>query len=202
MDIHEYKKRLLDGFAFYPKLRDHSLKTGAQWIRGKKLDDECGDLWRVHDKLYDLTHFIDSHPGGKMWLETTRGTDITEAFESSHLDEQKVEAILAKFYRKEARNKRQSPFTFEPDGFYRTLKRRAHYHLKHNVTEEERKSGRQMVRTIQNSILLLFLFLFVSSVRLVSFPIAIVAGVVLTLNMNLAHNFFHRKFLLLLTYLK
>jgi len=194
MDFHGPKK-ILDGFAFYPKLRDHPLKTAAQWTRGKKLTDECGELWRVHDKLYDLTNFIDSHPGGKMWLECTKGTDITEAFESSHLDGPKVESILAKFFRKEATTKRQSPFTFEKDGFYRTLKRRAHFHLKHNVSEDEKKFGRQRVRTIQNNILLLFLVLLVLSAQFVSFPIAIIAGAVLALNMNLAHNFFHRKFL-------
>ena len=187
----DHEKRL-DGFGSYPKLRDHPLRTAAQWLKGRRLDNDCGDLWRVHDKLYDLSGFVDSHPGGRMWLEVTRGTDITEAFESSHLDGQKVEVILAKFYRKEATNKRQSPFTFEPDGFYRTLKRRAHFHLMHNVTKEEKDAGSQKVRSMQNRLLFgLFVLIFLSA-RFTSYPIAVIAGLVLTLNINLAHNFFHR----------
>ena len=185
-------KNYLDGFGSYPHLRDHPLKTATQWLKGRRLDNGCGDLWRVHDKLYDLSGFVDSHPGGRMWLEVTRGTDITEAFESSHLDGQKVEAILAKFYRKEATNKRQSPFTFEPDGFYRTLKRRAHFHLKHNVTKEEKDAGPKKVRDMQNRLLFALFALIIISARFASYPIAVIAGLVMTLNINLAHNFFHR----------
>ena len=194
MDMGDPNKRFLDGFGLYPQLRDDPLKSGSIWIKGKQIDDECGDLWRVHDKLYDLSDFIHSHPGGQMWIEVTRGTDITESFESSHLNADKVEAILAKFYRKEATKKRVSPFTFELDGFYRTLKRRAYSHLKHNVTNEEKTAGRQRVRTIQNRLLLLFALLVILAARFTSFPIAILAGVVMTLNVNLAHNYFHRKF--------
>jgi len=62
---------------------------------GKRKDDDIGNLWRVHDKLYDLTSFISSHPGGSHWIQMTQGTDITEAFESSHVvNVSKVEATL------------------------------------------------------------------------------------------------------------
>ena len=88
------KMNKLDGFDKYPSLRDHPLKTAAQWIRGRRADDGYGQLWRVHDKLYDLTDFIGSHPGGREWLEITRGTDITEAFESGHLSSS-VYSVLA-----------------------------------------------------------------------------------------------------------
>ena len=171
------------------------MKTAAQWIQGRREDDNCGDLWRVHDKLYDLSGFVDSHPGGRMWLEVTKGTDITEAFESSHLDEQKVEAILAKFYRKEATNKRQSPFTFEPDGFYRTLKRRAHFHLKHNVTKEEKDAGPKKVKDMQNKMLFVLALFVVLCIGFVSYSMAILTGVLLALNMILAHNFTHRTYI-------
>jgi hypothetical protein len=182
----------LDGFGTYPTLRDHPLKTASQWLKGRREDDNCGDFWRVHDKLYDLSGFLNSHPGGRMWLEVTKGTDITEAFESSHLDGQKVDAILAKFYRKEATNKRQSPFTFEPNGFYRTLKRRAHFHLKHNVTKEEKDAGPKRVKDMQNRLLFAFFVLIILSARFASYSIAVIAGLFMTLNITLAHNFFHR----------
>jgi len=171
------------------------MKTAAQWIQGRREDDNCGDLWRVHDKLYDLSGFVDSHPGGRMWLEVTKGTDITEAFESSHLDGPKVEAILAKFYRKEATNKRQSPFTFEPDGFYRTLKRRAHFHLKHNVTKEEKDAGPKKVKDMQNKMLFVLALFVVLCIGFVSYSMAILTGVLLALNLILAHNFTHRTYI-------
>ncbi len=44
---------------FYPSGRDAILKTAEQWMDSKRKDDDVGkSLWRVHDKLYDLTNFI------------------------------------------------------------------------------------------------------------------------------------------------
>lgn len=35
------------------------------WLEGKaKRDKVTRDLWRVHGKVYDLTQYINSHPGG------------------------------------------------------------------------------------------------------------------------------------------
>jgi cytochrome b involved in lipid metabolism len=92
----------------------------------KRKGDGIGeDYWRVHDKLYKLDKFIEKHPGGRDWIEMTRGTDITEAFEASHVFHvDKVESILAKYYVKEATHPRNSPYVFKDDGFYKTLKRR------------------------------------------------------------------------------
>ena len=91
----------------------------------KKRGDNIGNLWRVHDKLYNLEEFIDKHPGGKDWITLTRGADITEAFESCHLvNTEKVQKTLEKYYVKDAENPRNAPFTFKEDGFYKTVKRR------------------------------------------------------------------------------
>jgi cytochrome b involved in lipid metabolism len=43
------------------------------------------NLWIVENKLYDLTDFINKHPGGSSWLELTKGQDITEHFIVHHL---------------------------------------------------------------------------------------------------------------------
>ncbi|CAB3236902.1 unnamed protein product [Arctia plantaginis] len=106
----------------YPSLRDAGLKDPVQWLAGKSMDDGAEGLWRVHDKLYDLTKFIKLHPGGEEWLELTKGTDITEAFESHHLNPA-AEKILTQYYIKDAKTPRNSPFTFKEDGFYKTLKK-------------------------------------------------------------------------------
>lgn len=44
----------------------------CSWLEGKRLDDRAENLWRVHDGLYDLTPFIDQHPGGRDWLTWTK----------------------------------------------------------------------------------------------------------------------------------
>jgi len=56
------------------------------WLEGKHADDEAEGLWRIYDKLYDLSDFAARHPGGASWIECTRGTDITEPFESHHIE--------------------------------------------------------------------------------------------------------------------
>lgn len=56
----------------YPSFRKSSLKTVYRWLEGKRQDDGAEGLWRIHDDLYDLTDFIDSHPGGAEWLRLTK----------------------------------------------------------------------------------------------------------------------------------
>lgn len=81
--------------------------------------------------MYDLTEFIKKHPGGSDWINFTQGTDITEAFEASHLVNTKyVEKLLATYFVKVAENSRNSPYTFNENGFYKTLKRKIEPKLK------------------------------------------------------------------------
>ena len=51
----------------------------------------------------------------------TKGQDITEHFILHHIDEEKVRKLLPKYYVKDCPNK-ITRFTFEKDGFYRTVK--------------------------------------------------------------------------------
>lgn len=52
-----------------------------------------------------------------------QGTDVTEAFETYHITP-KASLVLSKYYVRDAIQPRNYKFTFEDDGFYRTLKRR------------------------------------------------------------------------------
>ena len=54
--------------------------------------------WVVHHKVYDLASYLDSHPGGRAWLELTKGMDVTPLFESHHVSDAKTQAVLRKFY--------------------------------------------------------------------------------------------------------
>lgn len=56
----------------YPTYRDDAIKSSMKWLAGKRADDNAEGLWRVHDKLYDLSSFIEKHPGGREWLEFTK----------------------------------------------------------------------------------------------------------------------------------
>ncbi|RZF44379.1 hypothetical protein LSTR_LSTR007954 [Laodelphax striatellus] len=105
------------------------VRTGRWWIDRKRADDGADGLWRVHDKLYDLSAWLHQHPGGKQWIALTKGLDITEAYESSHLNPD-VDLILKKFYVRDAKTPRNSPYTMEPGGFFRTLKSRVYEEMK------------------------------------------------------------------------
>ena len=98
-----------------------------KWLECKRAVDKVDpELWRIHDKLYDLKDFATIHPGGAQWIQLTKGTDITEAFEVSHLfDEAYGASMLKKFYVCDSLYPRTSKFTFDTDGFYKTLKRKA-----------------------------------------------------------------------------
>lgn len=56
----------------FPAFRDSFVNGSWKWIEGKVKDDYAEGLWRVHDKLYNLTDFVEKHPGGRYWLEITK----------------------------------------------------------------------------------------------------------------------------------
>lgn len=60
--------------------------------------NKSDDLWIVlHNKIYDITKYIEDHPGGSAILIEVAGTDATEAFEETgHSDEARDE--LARYH--------------------------------------------------------------------------------------------------------
>lgn len=56
----------------YPELREGPLRTGGMWLEGRRKVDGAEGLWRIHDELYDLSHWIHKHPGGSEWLTLTK----------------------------------------------------------------------------------------------------------------------------------
>jgi cytochrome b involved in lipid metabolism len=107
----------------FPSYRNESSKSIKKWLEAKQQDDNAENLWRIHDKLYDLINFVRRHPGGADWLELTQGTDITELFESHHIS-RRAEMLLPNFYVSEAKKSRNYRTTFIDDGFYTTLKKK------------------------------------------------------------------------------
>ncbi|KAB7500081.1 Cytochrome b5-related protein [Armadillidium nasatum] len=175
------------GIRKFPTNRNSILKNPEYWLDGKREVDEVFPYWRIHNKLYDLTDFISKHPGGAFWIKETRGTDITESFESSHFGTSH-EKILQKYYVKDINRLRNSPFTFHEDGFYKTLKRKVTPILKSVGTGP----SLSMI-LIQDSLFAGFLLFSVMAAMKASFLYAVIAGSILSLMANAAHNFFHQK---------
>ncbi|XP_053603855.1 cytochrome b5-related protein-like [Plodia interpunctella] len=175
----------------YPSLRDELIRDPLNWLQGKAMDDGAEGLWRVHDKLYDFSDFMKKHPGGEEWLELTKGTDITEAFEAHHINPA-TEKLLNKYYIRDASTPRNSPFTFKEDGFYKTLKKATY--------EELKKIPKNVSKTANNITDGLFICLLISSgfacwtknYYLANFWY-VLASVSLALLTVACHNYIHRK---------
>lgn len=171
----------------YPTYRDAPGKSSYLWLDGKRVDDRAEGLWRIHDNLYDLTEFIDRHPGGPDWLRLTKGTDITEAFEAHHLTPN-PEAILPKYKVRAAKEPRLYKFTFKEDGFYRTLRNR--------VIAELPKLNYGPVQTSKLVVDMLLVSIFISApltVRFQSYAFAFLTGLLITWAVVAAHNYIHRR---------
>jgi cytochrome b involved in lipid metabolism len=57
-------------------------------------------MWHIYNKSYDLTSFLDKHPGGKdILLKTKDQKDVTALFETYHAfaDKEKIKQILNKY---------------------------------------------------------------------------------------------------------
>ncbi|KAK4879280.1 hypothetical protein RN001_007426 [Aquatica leii] len=162
-------------------------KSPDQWLEDKKKFDGAEGLWRIHDRLYDLTNFIDIHPGGQFWLNVSKGLDITEAFESYHISK-KPEKMLKQFFVRKAVTPRNSPFTFKEDGFYKTLKRNVR-----EVWDDIPKNGIQRSKYIIDTLLISSIILVVLATKFSNYFIAIIAGILLSLVNTSAHNYYHQK---------
>uniref|UniRef100_A0A0G4I2T4 Cytochrome b5 heme-binding domain-containing protein n=1 Tax=Chromera velia CCMP2878 TaxID=1169474 RepID=A0A0G4I2T4_9ALVE len=190
--------RYSSGFPAKPAFRGSQF-SAEQWLQGRVKDSRIGGLWRVHDRLYDLEKFAQLHPGGRSWIELTRGMDITELFESSHPHLEKAQAVMRQFeYIPSERGgakgdgrslpPRQSPLTFQRDSFYDDLRK--------GVSGQLRKMDVERVKARSKLVSDVCLVLFLSSCWMAgywrSLPMAVVGGFLLSCLATIAHNFFHQ----------
>lgn len=113
--------------AFVPIVREDSpnwsVHVGSLWI--------CSIWMSIDDIVYDVTSFLEQHPGGKEYLLLAAGRDCTDLFKSYHPFTNKPYAVLKK-YAIGTLSSRQFP-KFKPDsGFYATLCKRVDEHFKKN----------------------------------------------------------------------
>ena len=90
--------------------------------------------WRINNKYYDLTPFLDKHPGGRQILEMCRDRfeDSTYAFEAHHHNQPKVRAMLSKYEVKDVHCPQEGdwPRFMPEDSFYNVLRARVSEYLK------------------------------------------------------------------------
>lgn len=108
-----------------PSFATLNVKDGWRWLEMKRKDDAVEDgLWRIHNTLYDLTEFVHQHPGGEDWIQMTKGHDITEAVETHHVFQDRLQPFLRKYKVRDTDKPRNSRLTFDENGFYVTLRNR------------------------------------------------------------------------------
>lgn len=177
----------LPGLWKYPTYRKEPVRYAEIWMECKKIDDNTGGLWRIHDGFYDFTEWVYKHPGGSDWLTITKGSDITEAFEVHHVTKT-AEYLLKQFFVRHATEPRNSPYTFKDDGFYRTLKRKARPILAKLPPGPSTQS-----KLCSDLLLAAFLLLSTVAAATYNFKLGVLAGVILNFLVVTAHNFFHMK---------
>ncbi|XP_014480430.1 PREDICTED: cytochrome b5-related protein-like [Dinoponera quadriceps] len=176
------------GLAHLEGVREDYKKTPTGFLEARRKVDGAEGLWRIRNSLYDLQTFMKFHPGGAEWINLTKGTDVTELFETHHITD-KAERLLPKFYVREATTTRSVPLTFHPDGFYRTFKRRATEALK-NV-DFHRSST--ISNLITDTLAAITFALALSAAFVNSYILILLAGIFLAWTVAAAHNFFHMR---------
>jgi fatty acid desaturase len=95
-------------------------------------------LVKIHNKYYELSNFINKHPGGTKILESCEGIDATAAFESYHAfsDMKKINNIM-KYYECDSPPYTIDSFdvTFLSTGFYNVIKEKVKIYFEKNTTK-------------------------------------------------------------------
>ncbi|XP_063824201.1 cytochrome b5-related protein-like [Ostrinia nubilalis] len=176
----------------YPIHRDEDPKTPQQWMKGKRMQDGAEGLWRIHDSLYDFSEFVTKHPGGPLWISSTKGTDITEQFETHHL-KGTAELLLPKYFTRKATMPRNSPFTFDEHGFYKTLKSKVMEKLKDIPKDERVKSDQVTDMLLASFVLLSPLCCWAWTYNwILGASLTLLNGFVLSAVISCSHNYLHR----------
>lgn len=171
-------------------------KDPYDFIDGKRIDDQVpAHQHRIHDKLYDLNKF--EHPGGALWLDLTSGTDITELFETHHLNFHKAATVLAKY---EVKCKtplppRKSLLTFHQNGFYATLRKKVWEKFSHTAQLGPSKSASifaDMLAALSGWLTYMAGSYITTSME-VAISITVIVGVLNGFFIGIGHNFMHQR---------
>ena len=62
----------------WPTDRLHWDYNPLGWLKSKAVDDDCENLWRIHNSLYDLGQWINKHPGIVQNIATLKARKVVE----------------------------------------------------------------------------------------------------------------------------
>lgn len=116
---------------------------------------------------------------------------MTEAFESYHITD-KASQVLSKFYVREAKSPRNYKFTFEDNGFYRTLKRRVAKKLE-GVDKDEMWKSKWYLDLVVISLFLVAILAVRVENLFFKVLFTLVAGQLMGWLNGLSHNFIHQR---------
>ena len=70
-----------------------------QWSSGVLFHPPSNKYWRIGGEWYDLSKFLDTHPGGRKVLEVSRDRfeDCTYVFEANHHNYKRARAVIRKY---------------------------------------------------------------------------------------------------------
>ena len=106
---------------------DKKIKTRTNAVR-QKVDPR---YWTIHGKAYDLSSFVEKHPGGAYILLLGKGRDCTELFESVHaLSGINGPRSMLKKYEVPNQDVKEEMFSWDDDGFYNVLRERVYKRFK------------------------------------------------------------------------
>eukprot|EP00047_Mylnosiga_fluctuans_P007938 m.5468 g.5468 ORF g.5468 m.5468 type:complete len:437 (-) comp2008_c0_seq1:94-1404(-) len=188
--------RFAVGRAELPSMRRHVRKAALpapthEWVtdRAQRASEVAGvpsDLWLIHGNLYDLSKF--EHPGGREWLDLTRGTDCTAEFEVHHIHETKVLPLLRKYHVRACPDAAKiAAYTFEENGFYKTLKRAV-------AAEFAGECGPTPAMYALSALAVaLWALAFLNMLSAQTALSAIIAGIALYPMFGVGHNWFHMR---------
>ncbi|XP_065893145.1 uncharacterized protein [Dysidea avara] len=104
-------------------------KTVYTWQDLSKFNQKHNAHVAVRGKVYDVSSFVDRHPGGVEQILIGAGRDITQLFESYHPFS--AYRVLEKFYVGELITNEHPVFP-EPGEFHRTVKEQVANYFKEN----------------------------------------------------------------------
>lgn len=147
------------------------------------------NYWCYKNKVYDLSGFVKTHPGGAHWLEMTRGSDITDFVETHHLNIEKIQEILIKYHVKDSEiHKDFFRFEWSEKTLYSSLRKRVANYMK-----TRGKTGDISTKLQYFLLIVLFFVSFFLLYASQSQLIAFLTGVLSFAMLGVGHNFIHQK---------
>ncbi|KAF0711806.1 Aste57867_5064 [Aphanomyces stellatus] len=100
--------------------------------------NHAGSAWMiVRNKVYDVTQWVDKHPGGREMVLIHSGREATDSFDSYHPFSGKAESVLAKYEIGTFTGPTEFP-VYKPDtGFYKELRKRVGDYFKQNKLDHQ-----------------------------------------------------------------